>query len=153
MQRTQPKKFVSIVWRKTPIGTSSIGPPPPTPALFTRASIRPWSAITLPIAASTELSSSTSSCTIVTGKLSLATASRSPESRSRFRIPANTVWPARASVMVVARPIPELVPVTSAIVMKFLPSIRMAHVTEPCNRYGYCIRPAGGTPPWCSAGR
>ena len=54
MQRRQPKKFVSIVWRKTPIGTSSMGPPAPTPALFTRTSIRPWSAITLPIAASTE---------------------------------------------------------------------------------------------------
>ena len=37
---------------------------------------------------------------------------------------------------------PELVPVTSAIVMVLLLSIRIAHVTEPCNGYGHCIRPA-----------
>src|SRR5271170_7476529 len=47
MQRNPPKKLVSMTWRKRAIGASSIGPPPAMPALLTRMSIRPCSAITL----------------------------------------------------------------------------------------------------------
>jgi hypothetical protein len=34
MQRSAPKKFVSMTRRKSPIATSSTDPPAPTPALF-----------------------------------------------------------------------------------------------------------------------
>src|SRR3954465_10932544 len=54
---------------------------------------------------------------IVTGSRSCETRRASSPSGSGLRMPATTVWPARANTQAVAKPIPLLVPVTSTVPM------------------------------------
>src|ERR1700757_2290801 len=102
-----------MVARKASHGSSSIDPIRSIPALFTNTSMKPASERIAAIAPATDLSESTSSCTIETGSFSFSACWRNELARSGFRRVAYTLWPALASTSAVSRPIPELQPVTS----------------------------------------
>src|SRR3954451_15994347 len=104
--RTAPRTLVSNIRRNSSIGTLSIGPWMPKPALFTNASTVP----ALATASATDESSSTSSRSFsVTSRSSIV---------SRRRAVASTSWPRFVSSTAAARPKPVEHPVmrTRAIV-------------------------------------
>ena len=114
VHRKPPKKFVSITLRNTPSSTSSTGPSPPMPALFTSTSILPRVASTSSIPRRTLSSESTSNRTTLSGSFSAAASSASSGAPSGLRMAATTSWPARAIATAVENPIPVLHPVIRA---------------------------------------
>src|SRR5712664_1218515 len=108
--RSSPMTFVSKIAFACSVVKASVTPAEAIPALLTSTSIVPASVSTVLTPASTDVSSLTSSSTVLTPSLRRASAA------SRFlpctpRIEAYTVWPARRRVSAVSRPKPLLVPV------------------------------------------
>src|SRR5215472_13607721 len=108
--RSSPMTFVSKIAFACSVVKASVTPAEAIPALLTSTSILPASASTVLTPASTDVSSLTSSSTVLTPSLRRASAA------SRFlpcapRIEAYTVWPARRRVSAVSRPKPLLAPV------------------------------------------
>src|SRR5262245_1496587 len=97
-------------------GVSSRGEAPPMPALLTSTPTGPRSA-TIAKARLTDSVDVTSSGTVEIGKLASAAAAWRGSAFARFRIPAKTWKPWRARRRLVAKPMPVLVPVTTAISM------------------------------------
>src|SRR5215813_1655843 len=108
--RSSPMTFVSKIAVACSVVKASVTPAEAMPALLTSTSILPASASTVLTPASTEVSSLTSSSTVLTPSLRRASAA------SRFlpcapRIEAYTVWPTWRRVSAVSRPKPLLAPV------------------------------------------
>src|SRR6266446_3556087 len=108
--RSSPMTFVSKIACACSVVKASVTPAEAMPALLTSTSIVPASASTFLTPASTDVSSLTSSSTVLTPSLRRASAA------SRFlpcapRIEAYTVWPAPRRVSAVSRPKPLLAPV------------------------------------------
>src|SRR5262249_18911019 len=108
--RSSPMTFVSKIAFACSVVKASVTPTEAMPALLTSTSILPASASTVLTPASTDVSSLTSSSTVLTPSLRRASAA------SRFlpcapRIEAYTVWPAWRRVSAVSRPKPLLAPV------------------------------------------
>src|SRR5262245_59434515 len=108
--RSSPMTFVSKIAFACSVVKASVTPTEAMPALLTSTSILPASARTVLTPASTDVSSLTSSSTVLTPSLRRASAA------SRFlpcapRIDAYTVCPARWRVSAVSRPKPLLAPV------------------------------------------
>src|SRR5713101_5879123 len=108
--RSSPMTFVSKIAFAWSVVNASVTPAEAIPALLTSTSIWPASVSTVLTPASTDVSSLTSSSTVLMPSLRRASAA------SRFlpsaaRIEAYTVWPARLRVSAVSRPKPLLVPV------------------------------------------
>src|SRR4029077_15535697 len=102
--------FVSKIAFACSVVKASVMPAEAIPALLTSTSILPASASTVLTPASTDVSSLTSSSTVLTPSLRRASAA------SRFlpctpRIEAYTVWPRWRRVSAVSRPKPLLAPV------------------------------------------
>ena len=104
LTRTVPKKFTSNCFLAAFMSVNSAAPDMPKPALFTRMSILPFSAIICEMAAYT---------------LSVSVMSQvmwvMPSAVLPVRLSSNTVQPKRLSCSAVSFPIPELPPVTTAI--------------------------------------
>ena len=114
IQRTAPKQFVFITAIMDDSGNSSTDPWTSMPALFTSTSMgsaMDWKQ------AFTDSSESTSKGKILIDNFSLAAVCASCGARSGCLIVAKTWCPARASSSAVAKPIPELQPVTRTLGM------------------------------------
>ena len=113
MQRTPPHRSTFITSRKRSGVVSSTTPLPPMPALFTRWSIRPARSMISSKPSRTESSSAMSSSTSSTVTPDCSAAAFSLSARAIERTVPNTTCPAAARCRAVARPMPELAPVTT----------------------------------------
>ena len=112
MQRTAPKQFVFMTAIMDDIGNSSTDPWTSMPALLTSTSIGSEMALKQEL---TDSSESTSKGKTLIHNFSFAAVSSSCGARSGWRIVASTWCPPRASSSAVAKPIPELQPVTRTV--------------------------------------
>src|SRR5438128_5043335 len=108
--RSSPITFVSKIAFACSVVKASVTPAEAMPALLTSTSILPASVSTVLTPASTDVSSRTSSSTVLMPSLRRASAALRFVP-SAARIEAYTVWPARCRVSAVSRPKPLLVPV------------------------------------------
>src|SRR5438270_406868 len=118
MQRTAPLTLTLNTSDIRSVVASSTTAFPPTPALLTSTSTRPAALRISPMPFLTDLSSATSMVTSLTATPASAHMASNFPARPTSRTVPYTSWPLDARWMAVARPMPELAPVTTLTVIR-----------------------------------